>query len=175
MAKKKLNTTKLVFASLLIALGVVLKFSLEIVISPDFRINFVNIPIMLSGITLGPVYGFAVGFISDFLQYLVRPGGVYYPGFTLSTALYGLIPGLMFMYFKKKSDNPFTLKNILLTTLICEIICSMLLNTFFLFQLYSYSVLANIPLRAIRSIVMVFVNGFIIKYLIKALKNKLMF
>ena len=57
---------------------------------------------MLSGILFGPLAGFAVGFISDILCFIIKPGGPFFIGFTLANALTGFIPGLLFMMLRKK-------------------------------------------------------------------------
>ena len=97
------STRKIVFAGLLIAMGIVLKM-FEISVTPNFRIGFTTVPTIFSGILLGPVYGFAIGFLSDFIQFVIKSdGGAFHLGFTLTSALYGLIPGLIAMMVKKKN------------------------------------------------------------------------
>ena len=97
------STRKIVFAGLLIAMGIVLKM-FEISVTPNFRIGFTTVPTIFSGILLGPIYGFAIGFLSDFIQFVIKSdGGAFHLGFTLTSALYGLIPGLIAMMVKRKN------------------------------------------------------------------------
>jgi len=57
------------------------------------------------GIFYGPTAGFMAGAISDVLGYMINPmGGAYFPGFTLSTALAGMIPGLIYKLLKAKKN-----------------------------------------------------------------------
>ncbi len=100
------RTRVIVNCGLFIALSVVLKILFEVYIPlggfPTLRLNLTSIPIMLSGIALGPVAGLAVGSISDILCFIIRPSGPYFIGFTISSALTGFIPGLLFLVLKKK-------------------------------------------------------------------------
>ncbi|MDF2949948.1 MAG: hypothetical protein K0R07_1994, partial [Sedimentibacter sp.] len=59
------------------------------------------IPLMLSGIILGPAAGFISGAASDIINFIAKPGGPFFPGFTLVSALSGFIPGLIFKHLKK--------------------------------------------------------------------------
>ena len=101
----KTRTRKLVTCGLLLALSVVLKIVFEVYIPigglPTLRVNLTAIPIFLSGIIAGPVFGFAVGALSDILCFLIKPSGPYFPGFTLVSALSGLLPGLIFVFRDK--------------------------------------------------------------------------
>ncbi|MGL4607013.1 MAG: folate family ECF transporter S component [Eubacteriaceae bacterium] len=99
--------TKLVVnCGLLIAISIVLKILFEVYIPlggfPSLRLNITALPIMLSGILLGPFAGFVVGFISDLLCFFIKPGGPFFIGFTLSSGLTGLVPGLLFLLLRKK-------------------------------------------------------------------------
>ena len=99
--------TKLVVnCGLLIAISIVLKILFEMYIPlggfPSLRINLTSLPIMLSGILLGPLAGFIVGFISDLLCFFIKPGGPFFLGFTVASGLTGLIPGLLWMLLRKK-------------------------------------------------------------------------
>ena len=166
------STRKLVFAGLLIAMGIVLKM-FEISVTPNFRIGFTTVPTIFSGILLGPVYGFAIGFLSDFIQFVIKSdGGAFHLGFTLTSALYGLIPGLIAMMVKKKNIE-LELKHIVLIVVLCEVICSILLNTVFLIQMYGYATIAMIPQRFIKAVVMIFLNSAIIYFLYNNTKNKI--
>ena len=100
------RTRIVVNCGLLIAISIVLKILFEVYIPlggfPSLRLNITALPIMLSGILFGPLAGFAVGFISDILCFIIKPGGPFFIGFTLANALTGFIPGLLFMMLRKK-------------------------------------------------------------------------
>ncbi len=166
------STKKLVYAGLLIAMGMVLKM-FEISVTPNFRIGFTTVPTIFSGIILGPVYGFAIGFLSDFIQFVIKSdGGAFHLGFTLTNALYGMIPGLIAMFLKKKNIE---IKggHIFFMVLVCEVLCSMLLNTAFLVQMYGYATIAMMPQRLFKAVVMIFISSAIVYLLYKNTKNKI--
>ena len=166
------STRKIVFAGLLIAMGIVLKM-FEISVTPNFRIGFTTVPTIFSGILLGPIYGFAIGFLSDFIQFVIKSdGGAFHLGFTLTSALYGLIPGLIAMMVKRKNIE-LSLKHVVFIVVLCEIICSIILNTAFLIQMYGYATIAMIPQRLIKAVVMIFLNSAIIYFLYNNTKNKI--
>ena len=120
LGTKKFTALSIVRAGLFIAMSLVLKVVFEIYIPlggiPALRINFAQIPIMLSGIILGPVIGFCSGAAADIINFMVKPGGPFFPGFTLVSALSGLIPGLIFKYLKKELN--FNLLNTLFISLL---------------------------------------------------------
>ncbi|WP_175438355.1 folate family ECF transporter S component [Fusibacter sp. 3D3] len=102
--KRLMSTSSLVKAALLAAISIVLTrvFSLMVPLGglPALRVGFGSVPIMLSGMLFGPLMGGITGFISDLLGYMMNPQGAYFPGFTLSSALFGIIPGLLFKTLK---------------------------------------------------------------------------
>lgn len=81
--------------------------------SPAFiRITISTIVLIIASIVMGPVYGMAVGIVSDVVAAIMFPIGAFFPGYTLTYAMAGLIPGLVF-YLSKKLN----LKDILFFTL----------------------------------------------------------
>ena len=75
----------LCMCGLLIALYVVLSFC-NIVLSPTLEIRIGFLAFIAAGMAGGPVMGFAVGFLGDMLNCLVR-GFAYFPGLSLSYEL----------------------------------------------------------------------------------------
>ncbi len=107
---KKTKTIHLAVAALFVALALVVK-PFEIYILPVARFNFVGIPIIMSGIVLGPVWGAAVGFIVDIVSFLFmdKSGMAINPILTIANIMLGAIPGLIFLK-KKNSENAKKLK-----------------------------------------------------------------
>jgi ECF transporter S component (folate family) len=111
--KGALFTTKaLANLSLLTALSIILSrvlgISVPIAGYTALKINFSAVPLILSGICWGPAAGFMSGAVADVVGYMLNPaGGAYFPGFTLSTALCGFIPGVIFRCLRsnKKAYN----------------------------------------------------------------------
>ncbi len=136
-----LKTRNLISASLLSAIAVVLTrfFGINLGV---IRISLGTIPIMLSGIALGPLYGLATGAVADLVGFLINPmGGAYFPGFTLTTALVGFLPG--FLLRKKKHS----LVNLILTIALTELLCHVLLNTVWLSMITGKAYLVLLPGR----------------------------
>lgn len=118
--KTVMTTNVMVRASLFTAISVLLKLVFEIYIPlaglPALRINLTSVPIILSGIICGPIAGLLTGALSDILCFMIKPSGPYFPGFTLTSALTGLIPALIYKFLKK--DNNFRLFNALFILMI---------------------------------------------------------
>ncbi len=92
----------LVYCSLFIALSIVLRiFSLRIMVSGvELRFGLSSFPILLAGVMFGPLFGALVGTLADVAGFFSTVQmGAYMPHFTLVSALYGFIPGLM-MYIQ---------------------------------------------------------------------------
>ncbi|MBF4694036.1 folate family ECF transporter S component [Fusibacter ferrireducens] len=102
--KRLMSTSSLVKAALLAAISIVLTrvFSIMVPLGglPALRVGFGNIPIILSGMLFGPLAGGITGLISDLLGYIMSPQGAYFPGFTLSSTLLGIIPGVLYKTLK---------------------------------------------------------------------------
>lgn len=82
--------------ALFVALGIVLNiFSIQLV-GFGGRASFVYGFLYLSGILFGPIYGFAVGAISDILGHIIAPQGAYIWQITVSNGLVAAITGLIF-------------------------------------------------------------------------------
>ena len=161
----KKDTNSLVKAALLTGLSVILTrfFAIMVPIAglPTIRIGFGDIPITMAGIILGPVYGALTGFASDVLGVLVNSQGAFHPGFTLTSTLTGLIPGLIFMQYKKK-DNWLTFKKVFSVTLTNGIINSMILNTIWLSGMFGKSFLVMLPPRLLSSTINLILHAVII-------------
>jgi len=138
---KKWNIRIIVFAALLAAISVALKiFGIPVTILGGLikDINLSPTIVIYSGMILGPVVGGVVGAATDLLAFLIRPLGGYFPLFTVTNALMGIIPGLFFLKQKRK----YSFVKILLVTLLTQTICSFLLNTLTLILLGMPSELA---------------------------------
>ena len=80
---------KIVFASLFAAIASILKvYSLQI--TADWRVSLFPIALILAGYFLGPLYGLAVGFVTDTVYMIVSPYAHIWSIYTLSTMMWGL-------------------------------------------------------------------------------------
>lgn len=94
---------RLCFAAALAAMSLVLGKFLQIPhpFQEFIRISFENLPILLAGITLGPVHALLVGVVADLLGCLLY-GYPINPIVTLGAAVVGLTAGVMSHYVVKK-------------------------------------------------------------------------
>ncbi|TDX49033.1 folate family ECF transporter S component [Orenia marismortui] len=155
---KSKKTKNLVLISLMVATSIILTRYLSIMIGNSIRLSFGYIPIIISAILTGPIGGLLTGIASDLLGMLLRAQGGYFPGFTLSYALIGLIPGLIFY---RSKDNKIFIK-LLISILSIELLISLLLNTFWLKLIIGKAFLALLPGRIVARSIIAPIEFFII-------------
>ena len=95
-AKEFKRIKSMVFAALLVALHTVLAVFVSIQVTPSLRISVSFLANCAIGYMFGPVMGFVCGGLGDLIQFVIKPQGAYFPGWTLSAALAGFIYGLFF-------------------------------------------------------------------------------
>lgn len=125
MKENRISTEKLVITALMIALTVVLSklLSINILI---LRIGFGFLPVAILAILYGPLWA-GIGYaIADLIGAFVFPTGQFFPGFTLSAFLTGIIFGLVL--YKKEVTF---VRALIASALVCLIV-NLLLNTFWL-------------------------------------------
>ena len=144
----KKSLLSLTYAAMLIAIGVILGF-LKLPLNPFVELRFQQIPVAISGFLLGPFYGGAVGALTDILSYFVHPTGEFFPGFTLSSALTGVIFAV-FMYKK-----PFSFLRALFACLVKTLITNFLLNCIWLSMLYNTTFSAAFLMRLPKNLIMI--------------------
>ena len=107
-----------------------------------FRVSFESLPILLSGIMLGPIIGGVVGAATDIISYLMS-GQAYPLNFvvTAGAALTGVISGILAKYVIKKKSAA----RIIIPSAVAHVICSMLIKTAGLYAYYGWAVLWRIP------------------------------
>lgn len=92
----KITTKNLTTMALLIALEIILSRFLSLS-AWNTKIGFSFVPVVIAAILLGPVYAGIVGALADFIGAILFPIGAYFPGFTLTAFLTGMVYGL-FLY-----------------------------------------------------------------------------
>ena len=103
MERKRTNTEKLVITAILIALEVILTRFVGIS-TPMLRISFGFLPMVIVAMYYGPIWGGGAYALADVLGSLIFPTGAYFPGFTVSACLTGIIYGL-FLHKRKVTGN----------------------------------------------------------------------
>lgn len=122
-------------SALLIALAVIIDF-FRLAISNLLEISFEFVAYAVAGILYGPIIGGMVGGISDVIQYVIRPSGPFFPGFTLNAILSGFIFGL-FLYNRK-----ITVKRVALAVLVEGLVVTLLLTPLWLSIMYGAKIFA---------------------------------
>ncbi|MCQ4923831.1 folate family ECF transporter S component [Tissierella carlieri] len=170
---KRIDTRILTQSAFLVALSIALTRFASIMVLPTLRIGFGELPIMLSGMLFGPIVGGISGAAADLIGIMVNPQGPPHFGFTLSSMLWGIIPGLYVLYFRRKDtkSNPFSILRVFAIVSTCYIIISLGLNTYWLSQLYNKGIIVILPSRILTALVNIPIQSMIITYLIKYLKN----
>ena len=140
------HLTILACSALLIALDIILTRFLAI--NTQFlRISLGMIPVAVAGMAFGPLWGGLVGAIGDILGMLIFPSGAYFPGFTVTAALTGIVYAL-FVYKKEAK-----VISIALASVIVCIGLNLLLDTLWLNIMYGSGFLAILPARTVKCII----------------------
>jgi ECF transporter S component (folate family) len=143
--ENKLKVNELVMMGVLIALDVILARFLSIN-TPISRVGFAFIARAIAAIVLGPVQAAVVGGCADFVGAIVFPSGAYFPGFTLTAAMIGLIYGL----FLHRKVTPV---RIVAAVAVSQVVCSLGLNTLWLSMMTGSSFAALLSTRLIQAVV----------------------
>lgn len=148
MAKRtRSKTEKRLFSlcgiALLCAMQIVFAKLLAIPIGDTMRFSFSFIPVVIAARYYGIVGGVLVYSLGDLIGSVALPmGGAYFPGFTVTAAVSGLLYGIFLgkecekfwnkiFYFDKRG-----LIKIFLAVLSSQIICTLLMNSFWNSMLY---------------------------------------
>ena len=119
---KKISTKKLIILAMLVAFEVI--FSRVIAVNVlTFKLGIGFAAIALCAMLYGPVWAGITAALSDFIGALLFPTGAYFPGFTLTAALGGVIFGLLL--YKKRPD----VKRAFLAALCYGTLITLLANT----------------------------------------------
>ncbi|MDO5439950.1 MAG: folate family ECF transporter S component [Erysipelotrichaceae bacterium] len=156
---KKLTTKDIVLMSLLIGLNVVLSRILSIN-TWSIKIGFTFLTIYIAAYIYGVTGGVIVAAVGDIIGSLLFPTGPYFPGFTLTSILTGLLFGLL---LKRNNDT----KIIILTSIINEFIINLLINTFWIHYVSNASYVVLLSTRVFQAIIKCIVEIISIKALVK--------
>ncbi len=128
--KGTFRVESITFTALLVALQVILGNVLQVPLM-EKQYNFGFIPIAAAGALLGAPAAMIVGGLGDFLGAHLFPQGAYFPGFTLTNVLVGLVCGLV-LHRRKPS-----LVRVVIAVVVSLAVINWPLNSFWLSMLYS--------------------------------------
>lgn len=143
---KKINTKLIVTIGLLTAIQIVLSRFLSIN-AWNIKIGFAFVPVFVAAWLYGPVPAMLVGGLGDFLGAILFPIGPYFPGFTLSCALTGLVFGLL---LHKKQSLP----RIAAAVCLNQFGISLFLTTLWISMLYGSSYSALLSIRLVQAAIL---------------------
>ncbi len=184
MSKKKNAKTptevlvNLVCCALLIALQVVLSRWLSFQ-TWNLKIGFSFVPVVLAARLFGPVQAMLVYGIGDVVGTLLFPVGAYFPGFTVSAVLSGLIYGLFlykkngsYVFFGKKDGQTSKVNEILRiagAVGLIQLICSFFLNSLWISIAYGAPFTAQLATRWPQSLGMGVVQIVLLAFVLERL------
>ena len=151
---KKIDTKLFVIIGMLAAVHIVLSRFLSIN-AWNLKIGFAFVPVFLAAWLYGPVPAALVGGLGDFLGAILFPIGPYFPGFTVSCALTGIVFGLL---LHKKQSAP----RIAAAVCLNQLGISLCVTTLWISILYSSPYLPLLATRVLQCAVLIPVEFLVI-------------
>ena len=166
--KRNNNLITLTCLALLTAMQIILARYLAIPVTESMRFTTSFIPVVIAARRFGVVGGMAVYGVGDFLGAIIFPaGGAFFPGFTVTAVISGLIYGL---FLSKKGG----IVRIVLSVLTSQIVCTLLMNSYWLSMLYgsefSAIFVSRIPQALIMSIIQILFMTLFLEKISSAIK-----
>lgn len=166
-AKELSKVQSITICALMLAVRVVLGYfsNITLAITPDIKIGLNFLPIAIAAILCGPVGAMIVGAFGDLLSFLIAPMGFYFPGWTVS----GLLVGLLYGIFLYKSKH--TLLNIIICEIIIGIVVEIILGSLWLYIQYQKAFFIMAGVRGIKTLVTVPIEITVVFFFTKVLKK----
>ena len=147
-AKQLKKPLTLTTAAMMIAVYVVL-YMVKIPIAVESRVSVTFLPIVISAYLGGPIIAMLVGAIGDILGFLAFPSGQFFPGFTISSMLVGLIYGVFLYGVNRKQLR----LRVIISTLIVTILVYTVINTIWLAILYQKAFFVCLASRIVKNLI----------------------
>lgn len=161
---RKIDVRIMTISGFLIALNIILS---RVITIPGI-INFGGFPIIFAGIVFGPVVGGIVGTVGDIVSFIVRPTGVFMPHFVLTSALTGIIPGLLVKILQNNISNS-KLWKVFIAILIGQVITTVIMVPYFREILFAQPFMVNMIRAAQKQMINIPAYAILINILIKSL------
>lgn len=156
------NVTNLTIMAMLMALAIVLGF-FSVQVTESIKIGFSFIPNMLVGLLFGPAATGIFGGVADLLKYIIKPTGPFFPGFTISSIVGGIIYGLV-LYRK-----PIRYTRVLVANVLVTVFVNMIMNTYWLTLLYGNGFFVILPARIVKELIMLPITSILFFSIAKTL------
>lgn len=162
---KKMRT--LAACAMLLALAVVLDYFASFYITSTIKISSSFIAIAACGMLFGPVPAMICGGLQDVLMWLIKPVGMFFPGYTLSSVLGGMIYGLCL--YRRSGKRLYIMAPV--SKLLVNLFVNILLNTYWsmiftgkaYIVLLSSRVIKNLAALPVESAILIAVMVFLSK------------
>lgn len=158
---KKWNIRVIAVIGMLVAAHIVLSRFLSIN-AWNIKIGFAFVPVFIAAYYYGPTAAAIVGGLGDFLGAVLFPIGPYFPGFTVSCALTGVVFGILL----HQKQSPV---RVLSAAVINQFGISLFITTFWISVLYESPYLPLLATRVIQAIILTAVESVVILALSKTL------
>ena len=136
--------------AMLLALNVVLSYFGSFYLSPEIKVSTSFLALSSTAYLFGPIPAALSGALTDVIQFFLRPAGPYFPGYTVSGILGGLIYGAC-LY---RREGKALLVGIPLSKLLINLLVNIVLNTLWLHLLNGAPFFAMLPARALKNAVL---------------------
>ena len=162
----KISTKQIAVSALLVAADVVLTRLLAIN-TPVMKIGFGFLAVAIAGALYGPWWAALLAALADLIGSLAFPTGAYFPGFTLTAAVSGLLYGF-FLYRK-----PLDVKHGLLAAIMNVLLVSFAFNTAMISYLGGTPYFALLKVRAVQLLIMLPLQSIILILVLPRLLKKI--
>ncbi len=159
------HTRTVTTVGLLLAIQMVLSSYGVIEVTDSLKISLAHLALTPTAILFGPVAATLQGALSDILGFIIKPTGPYFPGFTLTAALLGLIYGVA-LYKTKR-----TVWHIVAARVAVCLLLNITLNTVFLAMLYGPSRLALLPARIVKNLIQLPIDCLLLSAMCRAVSR----
>lgn len=167
MSKNK----KIILTSTLLATLIILSRFLSIK-TPILKISFAFIPTMLCAIWLGAKWTVLLNVLADIIGATLFPTGPFFIGYTISTAISGLIYGLL-LY--KKEKNSYTDKQFLIRLIIAVVLVTGIsnigLNTLWISITTGKAFIVLLGTRIVKELIMIPIRIVVILFIEEILRK----
>ncbi len=130
--KKKLPLRAMVICAMLTAVAVVLDRFVPVVFTDSLKVTLTFVPVLVAAILYGPAGGAVVWGLADLIGAILFPRGVYFPGFTITSAL----KGALFGWFLTRDGAKF-FPHAVIPTAVNNFVIGLLIDTLWIAILYS--------------------------------------
>ena len=165
------KTRKIILTAILLAALIVLSRFLSIK-TPILKISFAFIPTMLCAIWLGAKWTILLNTLGDIIGATLFPTGPFFIGYTISTAIAGLIYGLL-LY--KREENSYDDKQFIIRLIVSAILVTGIsnvgLNTLWISITTGKAFIVLLGTRIIKELIMIPIQIVVILFIEKALRK----